>query len=336
MELGFPSNSQVAEALTERHFSRPKSRRSENPASRISRGIATSSSPEQLDLQSLSLKDDVEQPQPGPSTPPSRSQVIPEEEEEEEEYQDPFEQAPLLHSEAGECYLFDVDVETFVVQDASVIAEIRSGGVFDYWLVIRDHKKIAFISVPLDSEMVPRLHEAERAFMFSFNSAESGTSSTWCVKFAEQEQFVSWKAAFTQYMWEGRNKMSWAKAKADEQRYIGSQYEDVEMEDVEGREAGDSEEEEVEDESDVGTSSYDEDESESDSETFNRAAKGKNEKLTVGYKNDRSFVVRGDMIGVFKHTDDNKVKWQTSINRVSDLKGKAFTPKKVSLAVEVA
>jgi hypothetical protein len=35
------------------------------------------------------------------------------------------------------------------------------------------------------------------------------------------------------------------------------------------------------------------------------------------------------MIGVFKHTDDNQVKFTTSINRVSDLKGKTFTPGKV-------
>ena len=241
---------------------------------------------------------------------------------------DPFESAPVLHRETGEMYLFDVEVETFVVQAPVVIAEIAEGGPYDYWLVVRQDG-VAFISVPLDSEMVPRLHEAERAFMFTFTSTVEGTSSTWCVKFAEDEQFNNWKAAFTQYMWEGRNKMSWAKAKADEQRYIGSIYEDVEMEDVEGQDDEQPEEEDLEDESDVGTSSYDEDESESDSETFNKAAKGKNEKLTVGYKNDRSFVVRGDMIGVFKHTDDNKIKWQTSINRVSDLKGKAFTPKKV-------
>lgn len=128
--------------------------------------------------------------------------------------------------------------------------------------------------------------------------------------------------------------MSWAKAKADEQRYVGSAFDDVEMEDVEDRADEPDDEEDVEDESDVGTSSYDEDESESDSESFNQANKGKNEKLTVGYKNDRSFVVRGDMIGVFKHTDDNKIKWQTSINRVSDLKGKAFTPKKVCTRTE--
>ena len=243
----------------------------------------------------------------------------------------------MLHRAEGELYLFDVDVETFVVQSNKVAIDIAEGGTYDYWLIVRN-ESVPFISVPLDSEMIPRMHGEQRAFMFTFTSAGAEdaepTSNTWCVKFAEDEEFSQWKDAFTRYMWEGRNQIGWAKAKADDQRYIESAYDDVEMEDVSGREDGDPDEEDEEDEAEdalAGSSSYDEENSESDSEKFSNA-KGKNQKLTVGYKNDRSFVVRGDMIGVFKHTDDNKIKWQTSINRVSDLKGKSFTPKKVSLS----
>jgi hypothetical protein len=223
-----------------------------------------------------------------------------------------------------------VEVDTFVSQAPIVIVDIAEGGPFDYWLVVRQGVQ-PIISVPLDSEMVPRLHPAEHAFMFSFKP-EEGEGTTWCVKFAEEETFVKWKDAFTQYMWQGRNKILWAKAKADEQKYIESAYDDVEMDDVEGY---DAEEEEEDDEEEAertlteeGTS--EDEDSESDNERFSKVGRGKNEKLTVGYKNDRSFVVRGDMIGVFKHTDDNKLKFATSINKISDLKGKSFTPKKVS------
>jgi hypothetical protein len=49
--------------------------------------------------------------------------------------------------------------------------------------------------------------------------------------------------------------------------------------------------------------SYDEDEEydareQPQSDAFNSA-------LAVGYKSDRSFVVRGDRIGVFRHTDSD-------------------------------
>lgn len=236
-----------------------------------------------------------------------------------------------MHTETAELYLFDTDVETFVRQEESVQIQIASNGEYDYWLVVRN-KAVPFIAVPVDSELVPRLDAGSLAFMFSFKPQdEEGT--TWSAKFPDEEAFIRWKDALTQYMWEGRNKMSWGKAKADEKKYVGQAYEDVEMTDVSGQPFDqDEESEDDEDEAEDalnGSSSYDE-ESESENERFANAAKGKNEKLTVGYKNDRSFVVRGDMIGVFKHTEDDKLKFATSINRIADLKGKNFTPKKAS------
>jgi hypothetical protein len=49
------------------------------------------------------------------------------------------------------------------------------------------------------------------------------------------------------------------------------------------------------------------------------------------YTHDRSFVVRGSRIGVFKHTD-NKLKFETTIKHISDPKTREiFSPKKVML-----
>jgi len=50
--------------------------------------------------------------------------------------------------------------------------------------------------------------------------------------------------------------------------------------------------------------SNDEDEEDDDSRLL-PASGEKNSALAVGYKSDRSFVVRGDKIGVFKHTDND-------------------------------
>jgi hypothetical protein len=43
-----------------------------------------------------------------------------------------------------------------------------------------------------------------------------------------------------------------------------------------------------------------------------------------------SFVTRGNMIGVFAH-DRDKVKFRTAIDRVKDMDGKSFAPKKIML-----
>ena len=55
----------------------------------------------------------------------------------------------------------------------------------------------------------------------------------------------------------------------------------------------------------------------------------KNKQLTVGYKGDRSYVLRGNHVGVFRHTRDG-VKYYATISGIADMKGKKFDPKNVS------
>ena len=60
----------------------------------------------------------------------------------------------------------------------------------------------------------------------------------------------------------------------------------------------------------------------------------KNSQLTVGYKGDRSYVVRGDKIGVFSHTGD-QVKYYATINKVATPKGKSIAPSQVGPDVKL-
>lgn len=56
-----------------------------------------------------------------------------------------------------------------------------------------------------------------------------------------------------------------------------------------------------------------------------------NSQLTVGYKGDRAYVVRGNNIGVFAHnSDSNAMKYDGTISRLATAKGKEFKPKNVS------
>lgn len=60
-----------------------------------------------------------------------------------------------------------------------------------------------------------------------------------------------------------------------------------------------------------------------------------NSQLTVGYKGDRSYVVRGNNIGVFNHTGDGDVKYYATIGNISTPKGKSFKPKEVGGSLEL-
>lgn len=58
----------------------------------------------------------------------------------------------------------------------------------------------------------------------------------------------------------------------------------------------------------------------------------RNSQLTVGYKGDRSYVVRGNNIGVFNHSPGSNVKYYATISKIATPKGKEFKPKNVGLA----
>ena len=53
-----------------------------------------------------------------------------------------------------------------------------------------------------------------------------------------------------------------------------------------------------------------------------------NSQLSVGYKDGRAFVVRGNQIGVFDSNQED-LKFRATIKDVKTLKGKAFAPNKV-------
>ncbi|KAF8639870.1 hypothetical protein AX17_001125 [Amanita inopinata Kibby_2008] len=56
----------------------------------------------------------------------------------------------------------------------------------------------------------------------------------------------------------------------------------------------------------------------------------RNSQLIVGYKGDRSYVVRGNRIGVFNRSVENPVKYYASISNIATPQGNEFKPKHVS------
>jgi hypothetical protein len=79
--------------------------------------------------------------------------------------------------------------------------------------------------------------------------------------------------------------------------------------------------------------SEDASESEDDEETGSFTRKTDlNRHLAVGSKSDRSFVVKGGAVGVFKHTNDDRLEFVAAIGDLSKPSGETIAPSKVCVS----
>ncbi|EJF61218.1 VID27 cytoplasmic protein [Dichomitus squalens LYAD-421 SS1] len=241
---------------------------------------------------------------------------------------EPEPEMPSLFAGPGELFLWDKEHAQFEKQ-ADVVARVAqhpTGGPYDYWLVASADEG-QLLAHRVSSDMNQRL--APRVLSFTWNYIdESGAANSWCLRFDTQDVFEEFQRAFSQALWEGLNQLPWGKAKYEDQAYVMSSInEDVEMKDAEDEE---DEEDAVAEELDKSDDDEEEDYPEDDDDVP-AMPKGRNKQLTVGYKGDRSYVVRDDKIGVFSHTGQNQVKYYASISNVSTPQGKVFSPKHVML-----
>jgi hypothetical protein len=163
---------------------------------------------------------------------------------------------------------------------------------------------------------------------FIFNAYEAdNTAVSWLLRFSSMEPLERFQEGFMRALWEHLNEMKWLKAKEDERDYIVEAFQDITMTDTDESEDKDRlSEDEFSDEQDQILDPEEEDETRFPDDGDHE----ENSQLAVGYKTDRSFVIRGNQIGVFKHIPNNQLQFSTTINKVQTPKGKAFRPKKVS------
>jgi tRNA (guanine9-N1)-methyltransferase len=257
----------------------------------------------------------------------------------------------ILVREKAELHLFDFNSGSFILQDPQVTAVVSETGPWQYWLQVTGSNK-EWLGQPVVADINPVFNFEYLSFIFNHYTTE-GAAYSWLLRFKDQEAEERFQQGLMQALWEQLNEVKWAKAKDDDREYILEAFQDLTMGEAgEGEEEDDEEEQEDEyeeeeaeetddDEEEEGgagggrrSEHYDSDEEEDDVEAAQDADGNVNSQLAVGYKHDRSFVVRGPKIGVFKHTPDNNLEFSTSISRVETPKGKLFSPKKVMLHAE--
>jgi tRNA (guanine9-N1)-methyltransferase len=240
----------------------------------------------------------------------------------------------ILAKENAELHMFDFPTGTFVLQDADITATVSEIGNWRYWLQISGQEK-EWLGQAVVADINPVFNFEYLSFIFN-HYGEDGSAYSWLLRFKDQAAEERFQEGLMQALWEQLNEMKWVKVKEDDREYVLDAFQDLTMEDpAENQEEEEEEEEDEEEDQYDGQRSehYDSDEEEDDVVT--RDDDGNvNSQLAVGYKHDRSFVVRGSKIGVFKHTPDNNLEFSTNISKVETPNGKLFSPKKVMLHAE--
>jgi hypothetical protein len=241
----------------------------------------------------------------------------------------------ILTKERAELHMFDFPTGTFVLQDSEVVASVSEIGNWQYWLQITGTEK-EWLGQAVVGDINPVFNFEYLSFIFN-HYAEDGSAYSWLLRFKDQVSEERFQEGLMQALWEQLNEMKWTKVKENDREYVLDAFQDLTMEDADALpEEEEEEEDEEEDETDQDdgqrSEHYDSDEEEDDVVTRDEDG-NVNSQLAVGY-NDRSFVVRGSKIGVFKHTDNNNLEFSTNISKVETPGGKLFSPKKVMLHAE--
>ncbi|KAH6677225.1 VID27 cytoplasmic protein-domain-containing protein [Halenospora varia] len=236
-----------------------------------------------------------------------------------------------LAEEVGELHLFDFPSGAFLIQDSAVKATVVEVGKWRYWLEIsREDGGKDWLEQEIIADINPVFNFEYLSCIFNAYHPPNNDAYSWLLRFKDEATLVRFQEGLMQALWEQLNEIKWNKAKEDERDYVLEAFNDLTMEDV-------PEEEEYEEEPDDNdaqqSEEYDSDEDEDDVHAKDDDG-NVNSQLAVGYKHDRSFVVRGSKIGVFKHTPNNHLEFSTNISKVETPDGRLFNPKKIMLHAE--
>lgn len=239
----------------------------------------------------------------------------------------------MLAAEVAELHFFEFQSGAFVLKDESVTATVTEIDNWKYWLQVGSADR-DWIGVPVTEDLNPVFNFEFLSFIFN-QFHEDGSAYSWLLRFKDQATLERFQEGLMQALWEQLNQIKWSKIKDKERDYVTDAFNDLTMEDAdqeEEEEHYEDAEEGSEDEDDEKPRSehYDSDEDEDDVDYKPKDGET-NKQIAVGYKHDRSFVVRGSKIGVFKHTPNNNLEFSTNISKVETADGKLFSPKKVML-----
>ncbi|KPI40553.1 Vacuolar import and degradation protein 27 [Cyphellophora attinorum] len=229
----------------------------------------------------------------------------------------------------AELHLFDFESASFSPVDTDVVATVSDLGSWRYWLQINSADGKPHLGQEVIADISPVFNFEYLSFIWN-HYTEDGSAYSWLLRFKNREVLENFQEGLMQALWEQLNEQKWAKVKDQaEKDYVFEAFNDLTMDDAPPVDEEEEEEDEAEDDR-PRSEHYDSDESDEDVDPHHKD-EGTNSLLAVGGTNDRSYVVRGSKIGVFKHLPNKRLDFSTSISKIDTPSGKKFSPTKVML-----
>ncbi|CAK7891501.1 vacuolar import and degradation protein 27 [[Candida] anglica] len=267
-----------------------------------------------------------------------------------------------------ELYLFSPDTGTFIIKGKKneVCIKILDSGDWNYYLVvdsIDENGRPLKFDCPFTKDMNPTFNFTYNSFVFNHFVQSKGQSIvfSWLLKFEEESQLSEFQVNFSTQLWQAFNKTIYNPPTKDttdsEMDYVMDTLSNFRIDDETGLDEEDEKNlDDMSDDDGLDDGAFleaekiirngkqnlfvpedDEDDEYGDYENDRKLSEfkqsDKNSNLSVGYSNDRSYVVRGNKLGVFKN-DDDEVSYQTTIANMTNLKGKDFIPKSTMLHMQ--
>ncbi|AET40822.1 Vid27p Ecym_6451 [Eremothecium cymbalariae DBVPG len=255
----------------------------------------------------------------------------------------------------GDLFVYDPIVGEYAPQESGVKVAIIKLSEYEYRLYIEG--KELMLETEFSVNMYPILDP--NTGTFTFNYSYETVLLSYLIKFKTSALFNHFRVHWTIALWESLNRQPWSNLSEVQQQFVLNAaiqesenspkfiQEDRYREDFyetlsENKPNTELDEDAYESETDSGRSvtassfndidDYDEDKLER--EYRESTSLSGNKSLTIGFRNDRSYVVRGNKIGVFKTNPDEDLEFVTSINNVSNLDGEILFPEKTMLYTE--
>ncbi|KAG5361579.1 Vacuolar import and degradation protein 27 [Yarrowia sp. C11] len=243
----------------------------------------------------------------------------------------------ILGENQAELHLFDAGTGAFELQASATTVKIEEvSKQWEYWLTVTNGAK-PVLGMPITSEMNPCFNYEHLSFIFNY-FAPSGAGFSWLLKFSSFEELEVFQQVFMQALWQRLHRQKYTSAPDTEKDYLSEAFGamDIDDEGTTGLEDLPEEEEYEEDEFEDAVQGpardFSDDEEYDNDEVFGKNDDlDKNKLLAVGTSNDRSYVVRGNRIGVFKNTADNELEFATTIENIAKPDKTSFNPDKMML-----
>lgn len=123
---------------------------------------------------------------------------------------------PYLVSAPAELYLWNIELNFYERQAENVditarIVKPDNAGPYDYWLVALSSDG-QFLAHHIDTDLNQRY--APKMLSLTWNHvSDSGLQSSWCFRFAQEEDYNGFMSAFTRALWETLNQSPYEKIK---------------------------------------------------------------------------------------------------------------------------